>query len=74
MLPFEEQEEDIFCEVYLLGTAHVSKDSCEDVKTLMESIKPDVLFVELCNQRIGILEDEDTDTSNNNNNNNSNND
>lgn len=72
MLPFEEQEEDIFCEVYLLGTAHVSKDSCEDVKILMESIKPDVLFVELCNQRIGILEDEDTDTGNNNNNNSNN--
>jgi hypothetical protein len=45
------------CEVYVLGTAHVSKDSCEDVKLLMEHVRPDVLFIELCNQRINILED-----------------
>ena len=49
--------EEIVCEVYILGTAHVSKDSCEDVKLLMEHVKPDVLFVELCNQRIAILDD-----------------
>lgn len=49
--------EDMFCEVYVLGTAHVSKDSCEDVKLLMNHVKPDVLFVELCNQRIAILDD-----------------
>jgi pheromone shutdown protein TraB len=49
--------EEIFCEVYILGTAHVSKDSCEDVKLLMDHVKPDVLFVELCNQRIAILDD-----------------
>ncbi len=65
----EEKGEDIVCEVYLLGTAHVSKGSCEDVKLLMESIKPDVLFVELCNQRIGILEDGDGTCKNNNSNN-----
>lgn len=46
------------CEVYVLGTAHVSKDSCDDVKTLMKHVKPDVLFIELCNQRIAILENE----------------
>lgn len=46
------------CEVYLLGTAHVSKDSCEDVKLLMDHVRPDVLFIELCNQRMAILEDE----------------
>lgn len=49
--------EEIVCEVYILGTAHVSKDSCEDVKLLMDHVKPDVLFVELCNQRIAILDD-----------------
>lgn len=47
---------DDVCEVYVLGTAHVSKDSCDDVKTLMNHVKPDVLFIELCNQRIAILE------------------
>ena len=46
------------CEVYLLGTAHVSKDSCEDVKLLMDHVRPDVLFIELCNQRLAILDDE----------------
>ena len=50
--------EENMCEVYVLGTAHVSKDSCEDVKLLMEHVRPDVLFIELCNQRIAILEDE----------------
>ena len=48
-----------FCELYLLGTAHVSKDSCEDARLLMDYIKPDVLFVELCNQRTAILEDDE---------------
>ncbi|GFH60484.1 hypothetical protein CTEN210_16960 [Chaetoceros tenuissimus] len=45
------------CDVYVLGTAHVSKDSCEDVKFLMKHIKPDVLFIEICTQRLNILED-----------------
>ncbi len=51
------QQEEL-CEVYLLGTAHVSKDSCEDVKLLMDHVQPDVLFVELCNNRLAVLEDE----------------
>lgn len=54
----QQQKKMIFCEVYLLGTAHVSKDSCEDVTLLMDKVKPDVLFVELCNQRIAILDDD----------------
>ncbi len=49
----------ITCELYLLGTAHVSKDSCADAKLLMQHVKPDVLFVELCGQRISILEEEE---------------
>lgn len=60
-----QSQEDVVCEVYLLGTAHVSKDSCEDVKLLMNAIKPDVLFVELCNQRIAILEEDEEDDSDN---------
>ena len=55
----------IHCELYLLGTAHVSKDSCEDAKLLMEHIKPDVLFVELCGHRTAILEDDDDDHNSN---------
>ena len=48
-------------EVYLLGTSHVSTDSCDDLKILMNHLKPDVLFVELCPQRIPILFQEDQD-------------
>jgi pheromone shutdown protein TraB len=42
-------------EVYLLGTAHVSCDSSRDVKLLLESIDPNVIFLELCDQRIPLL-------------------
>jgi len=43
------------CEVYLLGTSHVSESSCDDVRILMEHITPDCVFIELCSQRIAIL-------------------
>ncbi|CAJ1930807.1 unnamed protein product [Cylindrotheca closterium] len=42
-------------EVYLLGTAHVSNDSSRDVNLLLETIDPDVIFLELCDQRIPML-------------------
>jgi pheromone shutdown protein TraB len=42
-------------EVYLLGTAHVSNDSSNDVKLLLETIQPDIIFVELCYQRAPML-------------------
>jgi len=45
------------CQIYLIGTAHVSNSSCVDVKLLMEAVKPDMLFLELCSSRTGILED-----------------
>jgi pheromone shutdown-related protein TraB len=38
-------------EIYLLGTAHVSKESVEDVKTVIDEFKPDVVSLELCKQR-----------------------
>ena len=44
-------------EIYLLGTSHVSKDSCEDARLLMEHVCPDVLFIELCHQRLALLAD-----------------
>ena len=43
------------CLVYLLGSAHVSKASCDDVRLLMEHVRPDVLFVELCSHRVGLM-------------------
>jgi pheromone shutdown protein TraB len=42
-------------EIYLLGTAHVSIDSSREVDLLLQSINPDVIFLELCDQRISML-------------------
>ena len=38
-------------EVYLVGTAHISIKSAEEVKSVIRSVKPDVVFVELCRAR-----------------------
>ncbi|MHC4639921.1 MAG: TraB/GumN family protein [Planctomycetota bacterium] len=37
--------------VYLVGTAHVSKESVEDVRNTVEAVKPDSICVELCEPR-----------------------
>ena len=58
-------------QVYLVGTAHVSKSSVEDVQTTLDQIRPDTVCVELCEPRfrglnvhvISILTDEDVDTA-----------
>ena len=50
-------------EIYLLGTSHVSKDSCDDARLLVEHICPDVLFIELCHQRLALLADDPADPS-----------
>lgn len=54
--------DDGLCEIYLLGTSHVSKDSCIDARLLMEHIRPDVLFIELCHQRLALLADDPAPT------------
>lgn len=38
-------------EVYLLGVVHGSNKSAEDVKRLLETVDPDVTFIELCLER-----------------------
>jgi pheromone shutdown protein TraB len=48
-------------EVFLLGTAHISKDSSRDVRQLLESVEPDAIFLELCHQRLNLLEPSDND-------------
>lgn len=46
--------------VYLIGTAHFSRASQEDVKKAIAETQPDVIFVELCQSRMAILSlDED---------------
>lgn len=41
--------------VYLLGTSHVSNDSCADVRVLLNATQPQIVFLELCDQRINML-------------------
>ena len=37
--------------IFLVGTAHISKESVEEVREVIEKYKPDVVAVELCNRR-----------------------
>uniref|UniRef100_A0A915N6P0 TraB domain-containing protein n=1 Tax=Meloidogyne javanica TaxID=6303 RepID=A0A915N6P0_MELJA len=59
----QEEYRRAFCQaqVYLVGTAHFSKESCEDVCKTVQLTQPDFVMVELCSSRIQILSmDEDT--------------
>jgi len=48
-------------QVYLVGTAHFSKESCDDVKKVIESVQPDIVMIELCKARTNLLQlDEQT--------------
>jgi pheromone shutdown-related protein TraB len=38
-------------DMYLVGTAHISKESVEDVHTTIEQVHPDAICVELCQAR-----------------------
>ena len=42
-------------EVILCGTAHVSSASCDEVRSVIQAIEPDVVAVELCTQRLSML-------------------
>ena len=53
IVPYQNQ----VAEIYLLGTAHVSNDSSRDVHLLLNTLHPNVIFVELCDQRTSMLED-----------------
>lgn len=43
--------------IILLGTAHVSKESCDEVRSVIESQKPDCVAIELDEQRYASLND-----------------
>ncbi|XP_038975786.1 traB domain-containing protein isoform X2 [Phoenix dactylifera] len=43
------------CDVYLVGTAHVSQESCKEVQAVISYLKPQVVFLELCSNRVAIL-------------------
>ena len=38
-------------QLYLLGTAHVSRKSVEDVRRVIHEVRPDTVCVELCASR-----------------------
>ena len=44
-------------EVYLVGTAHVSRQSVEDVRHTIQAVRPDTVCVELCPARYQSLSD-----------------
>lgn len=41
--------------VYLVGTAHFSKESNEDVAAVIQAVKPDFVVLELCKARTSVL-------------------
>ncbi|GMJ06382.1 hypothetical protein like AT1G05270 [Hibiscus trionum] len=43
------------CDVYLVGTSHVSKESCREVEAIISYLKPQVVFLELCSRRVGVF-------------------
>ena len=49
------QHEGGITEIFLCGTAHVSSRSCEEVSTLIRTVRPNVVLLELCTQRLGML-------------------
>ncbi|XP_057787220.1 uncharacterized protein LOC131004531 [Salvia miltiorrhiza] len=55
MLTCESAADGGVCDVYLVGTAHVSTESCQEVQAVIEFLKPQVVFLELCSSRVAIL-------------------
>ena len=49
---------DVECTYYILGTAHVSKQSCLDAAVLIQKIKPGIVLIELCSERQNLLNTE----------------
>ncbi len=47
-------------DIFLVGTAHVSKESVEDVKKTIQAVKPDSVCIELCEPRYRVMTDRDT--------------
>ena len=42
--------------IHILGTAHVSRKSCTDAIKLINTIRPGLVFLELCNGRSRLLD------------------
>jgi pheromone shutdown-related protein TraB len=46
-------------EIYLVGTAHLSKESVSDVQNTIQTVRPDSVCIELCEQRYRVMTDPD---------------
>ncbi|KAK4255368.1 hypothetical protein QN277_008376 [Acacia crassicarpa] len=55
VLTCESSAEGAVCDVYLVGTAHVSQESCREVQAIIDFLKPQVVFLELCSSRLSVL-------------------
>ena len=42
-------------EVYLIGTAHISRKSADEVRSVIRSVRPDTVFLELCDTRAAAM-------------------
>lgn len=45
--------------VYIVGTAHISQDSVQEVQTVIEQVQPDTVCIELCDSRYQSIRDKD---------------
>lgn len=43
---------------YVLGVSHVSRESCEEAAELIRAVRPDVVVLELCKDRLRLLLDQ----------------
>ncbi|KAG4985720.1 hypothetical protein JHK86_033411 [Glycine max] len=55
VLSCESAAEGGVCDVYLVGTAHVSEESSREVQAIVNFLKPQVVFLELCSSRVAVL-------------------
>ncbi|OIV99214.1 hypothetical protein TanjilG_06519 [Lupinus angustifolius] len=55
VLSCESSAEGGVCDVYLVGTAHVSEESSREVQAIVNHLKPQVVFLELCSSRVSVL-------------------
>lgn len=45
-------------QVYILGVSHVSRVSCQEIQDLIQTVRPEVLILELCKDRLRLLLDQ----------------
>lgn len=55
VLSCESSAEGGVCDVYLVGTAHVSEESSKEVQAIVSLLKPEAVFLELCSSRVQVL-------------------